>query len=295
MKRVVSMSQIVQGQRVNLGNLTTLKVGGAGELWEVNGLEDLRAATALPYRVIGAGSNLLISDAGVAERVVKLGSSYNDIKTYVAQPDIWLGAATPVPGLVRRSAEAGLSGLEGLLGVPAVLGGAICMNAGTRFGSMADTVREVEVFIEGSLERLHADELGLSYRHSALPEGAIITRARLEFTPSTPEAVQAKLARVDAARKGQPKVKSAGCAFKNPQDDSAGKLIDQAGLKGLQVGDALVSSEHANFIVNLGGATASDVVKLLELIRSKVDKALEIEWELWGFDTPEFERQGSTL
>ena len=169
------------------------------------------------------------------------------------------------------------------------------MNAGTRFGSMADTVREVEIFIEGSLERLHADELGLSYRHSALPEGAIITRARLEFTPSTPEAVQAKLAQVDAARKGQPKVKSAGCAFKNPQDDSAGKLIDQAGLKGLQVGDALVSSEHANFIVNLGGATASDVVKLLELIRSKVDKALEIEWELWGFDTPEFERQGRTL
>ena len=276
----------VQGVATPLAKLTTLKVGGEGELWEVNSLEDLRAATRQPYRVIGAGSNLLVSDAGVEERVIKLGGAYNDIKSYTGQRDVWLGAATPVPGLVRRSADAGMSGLEGLLGVPAVLGGAICMNAGTRFGSMVDTVREVEVFVDGKVERLHADELGLNYRHSALPDNAIILKARLEFTPSTVETVQAKLAQVDAARKTQPKVKSAGCAFKNPRGDSAGRLIDEAGLKGLRVGDAQVASEHANFIVNLGAATASDVVELLELIRSKVSTPLELEWELWGFGNP---------
>ena len=93
------------------------------------------------------------------------------------------------------------------------------------------------------------------------------------------------MAQVDAARKGQPKTKSAGCAFKNPSGDSAGRLIDAAGLKGLQVGQARVSHEHGNFIVNLGGATAADVAALLEQIRKRVDVPLETEWELWGFDT----------
>lgn len=274
----------MRGKSVSLAKLTTLKVGGPGEVWEVNSLADLRAASSAPYRVIGAGSNLLIGDAGVPERVIKLGPAYNDIKNYSGQQDVWLGAATPVPGLVRRSAEVGMSGLEGLLGVPAVLGGAITMNAGTRFGSMANTLKEVEVFLDGKLQRLDASELGLSYRHSALPEGAVIVRARLEFTPSTPEQVQAKLKEVDAARKGQPKIKSAGCAFKNPQGDSAGRLIDVAGLKGLEVGGAMVSLEHGNFIVNTGKATGKDVMELLSLIKDKISIPLEIEWELWGFD-----------
>ena len=198
---------------------------------------------------------------------------------------MWLGAATPLPGLVRRAADAGWSGLEGLLGIPAVLGGAAAMNAGTRFGELADTLREVEIFVDGHLERLPADALGLSYRHSELPPGGVLTRVRLALTPSSPERVRAKLAQVDAARKGQPKLKSAGCAFKNPSGDSAGRLIDAAGLKGLQVGQAKVSAEHGNFIVNLGGATAADVVELLEQLRLRVEVPLTTEWELWGFDT----------
>jgi UDP-N-acetylmuramate dehydrogenase len=168
--------------------------------------------------------------------------------------------------------------------VPAVLGGAIAMNAGTRFGEMSDTLQEVEVFLQGRLERLPASALNLRYRHSEFPKGAIVTRARLTFTPSTPAKVQENLDRVDAARKGQPKIKSAGCAFKNPPGYSAGKLIDEAGLKGLRVGDAMVSHEHGNFIVNLGNATAKDVLALLDLIRQRVSVPLEIEWQLWGLE-----------
>lgn len=274
-------------KRVRLSTLTTLGVGGEAGLWEVETTGELAAATQAPYRVLGAGSNLLVADAGVKERVIKLGRAYNDVRSFGAghssAHDVWLGAATPLPGLVRRAAEVGWSGLEGLLGVPAVLGGAVAMNAGTRFGEMSDTLQEVEVFVNGGLERLPADALELSYRHSSLPPGAVLTRVRLRLTPSSPERVRAELARVDAARQGQPKSKSAGCAFKNPPGDSAGRLIDDAGLKGLRVGQAVVSPEHGNFIVNLGGATAADIVRLLELIRARVGTPLMAEWELWGF------------
>jgi len=268
---------------VRLAALTTLGVGGEAELWEAETPADLTEATREPFRVLGAGSNLLVADAGVRERVIKLGRAYNDVRTFGTGHDVWLGAATPLPGLVRRAADLGLSGLEGLLGVPAVLGGAVAMNAGTRFGEMSNTLQEVEVFVDGGFERLPADALGLSYRHSRLPAGAVLTRARLRLTPSSPERVRARLAQVDAARRGQPKNKSAGCAFKNPLGDSAGRLIDAAGLKGLRVGQAVVSPEHGNFIVNLGGATARDVLGLLERVREGVEVPLETEWELWGF------------
>src|SRR5690606_26038225 len=108
------------------------------------------------------------------------------------------------PGLVRRAQRAGLSGLEGLLGVPAVLGGAVAMNAGTRFGELSDTLQEVEVFVAGRLERLPADRLDLSYRHAVLPAGAIVTRARLRLTRSDSQSVEQRLAAVDAARNSQP-------------------------------------------------------------------------------------------
>lgn len=270
---------------VKLKTLTTLGVGGEAELWTIECERDLYQATREPYRVLGAGSNLLVHDDGVTERVVKLGRAYNDLNAFAGQLELWLGAATPLPGLVRRTAEAGLSGLEGLLGIPAVLGGAVAMNAGTRFGELSDTLQEVELFIDGALERVSADALGLSYRRSQLPDGAIVTRVKLKLAPSTPERVKALLAKVDAARKGQPKVKSAGCAFKNPPGDSAGRLIDQHGLKGLRVGQAMVSHEHGNFIVNLGGATAREVMALLTTVQQRVTPPLEIEWRLWGFES----------
>lgn len=276
----------VSVRTVELSDYTTLKVGGPASLWEVEDLAGLKEATSEPYRVLGGGSNLLVADAGVPERVIRLGRSFNDVRSFGDKHDVWLGAATPLPGLVRRAQRAGLSGLEGLLGVPAVLGGAVAMNAGTRFGELSDTLQEVEIFVDGSLERLPADSLSLRYRHAELPRGAVVTRARLRLTPSDPESVATKLQAVDAARTGQPKVKSAGCAFQNPPGDSAGRLIDAAGLKGLRVGEAMVAHEHGNFVLNLGGATAADVLALITEVRSRLEEQgvqLRLEWRLWGF------------
>lgn len=269
-------------RQVELKAFTTLKVGGPAELWEVDDEADLKEATAEPYRVIGAGSNLLVADEGVCDRVIRLGRPFNDMASFGGRADLWLGAGTPLPGLVRRAQRAGLSGLEGLLGVPAVLGGAVAMNAGTRFGEMSDTLQEVELFVNGGLERVPAEALNLSYRHAELPAGAVITRVRLKFTPSTPEQVQTAMDAVDAARAGQPKVKSAGCAFKNPAGDSAGRIIDHAGLKGLRVGDAMVAHEHGNFVLNLGAATSADVEELLAQVQARVPVPLQMEWRRWG-------------
>lgn len=270
-------------RRVRLRDYTTLRVGGEAELWEVESSSDLREATSEPFLVLGSGANLLVADGGVAERVVRLGRAYNSMPDFAAGAETWVGAATPLPGLVRRAQRAGLSGLEGLSGVPAVVGGAVAMNAGTRFGEMSGAVAAVELFVDGGLEVVPAAELGFTYRHTDLPPGAVVTRALLRLAPSTPEAVAASMAAVDAARAGQPKVKSAGCAFKNPAGASAGKLIDEAGLKGLRVGDAMVSFEHGNFIVNAGEATAADVTALLAEVRSRVPVPLELEWRRWGF------------
>ncbi|HZJ09541.1 MAG TPA: UDP-N-acetylmuramate dehydrogenase, partial [Trueperaceae bacterium] len=146
--------------------------------------------------------------------------------------------------------------------------------------------QEVEVFVDGAFERLPADRLELSYRRAVFPPGAIVTRARLRLTRSDPDAVARRLEAVDGARKGQPKVKSAGCAFQNPAGDSAGRLIDEAGLKGLRVGDAMVAHEHGNFILNLGAATATDVRTLIAEVQSSLAARgveLELEWRLWGF------------
>ncbi len=272
-------------ENVQLKGYTTLGVGGPAELWTVETPEDLKEATQAPYRVLGNGSNLLVSDQGVTERVIKLGGAFTtwDLSltpqngVYITG---WIGAGAMLPLLVQEAARRGLSGLEGLLGIPATIGGAVRMNAGTRYGEIADALEVVEVFHDGKLHLYRPEELGFAYRTSHLPPGGIVTRVRFRLTPATPAAVRERMALVDRARKGQPKKKSAGCAFKNPAGDSAGRLIDVHGLKGLREGQAMVSLEHGNFIVNLGGATARDVWRLVQRIRSVIP--LELEWEVWG-------------
>lgn len=268
-------------ERLRLSKLTTLGVGGEAQVWTVETAEDLAKATQAPYKVLGNGSNLLVADSGVKERVIRLGGMFIQWN-----PDLssWVGAGALVPTLLQASARLGLSGLEGLHGVPAQMGGAVKMNAGTRFGEMADALELVEIWHDGALHQYRPQELGFTYRHSVLPQGSIVTRAKLHFTPSTEEAVRARIARVDAARKGQPKKKSAGCAFKNPAGDSAGRMIDRHGLKGTTVGQARISHEHGNFIVNLGGASSTDVYELIRRVQAVLP--LELEWEVWGAIQP---------
>jgi len=179
----------------------------------------------------------------------------------------------------------GLSGLEGLVGIPAQVGGAVWMNAGTRYGEMFDSLYELEVVSNGEARIYAPEELNYCYRSSGIPRGDIVTRVRLQLTPSTPEAVETRMFESDTARKGQPKARTAGCAFKNPtvsgQKVSAGLLIDRAGLKGLRVGQAMIALEHGNFVVNLGGATSADVKELLRQVEERLEVALEWEYELW--------------
>jgi UDP-N-acetylmuramate dehydrogenase len=278
---------------VNLASLTTLGVGGPAELWVCHDLAQLREATLAPFRVIGGGSNLLVADEGVPERVVKLAGEFSSMDlapdpAWSTPGEIvtgWVGAAKPIPSLLRALQRLGLSGLEGVWGVPAVVGGAVRMNAGTRFGEMADALFEVEVFAAGEARVYRPEALGFSYRRSRLPEGGVVTRVRLRLTPSTPAAVQARMDLADEARKGQPHMRTFGCAWKNPPGESAGRLVDRAGLKGSRVGGAMVSLEHGNFVVNAGNATAADVLALLRQVEVRLGVPLEREVEVWGPDT----------
>jgi UDP-N-acetylmuramate dehydrogenase len=279
---------------VRLSSFTTLGVGGEAELWVAHDLAQLREATSAPYRILGGGSNLIVSDSGVPERVIRLGGEYSksdlepdpnlSSETHIVTG--WVGAAKPIPGLVRQLQQRGLSGIEGLWGVPAQVGGAVRMNAGTRYGEMADALYQLEVFVDDKTKVFTPDQLGFQYRNSSLPNGkngaGIVTKVRLKLEQATPEIVQERMNLADNARKGQPHQRTFGCAWKNPAGFSAGKLVDQAGLKGAKVGGAMISLEHGNFVVNQGNATAKDVLELLSNIERQLGIDLEREVEIWG-------------
>lgn len=280
-------------ERLPLARYTTLGVGGESEVWFVATHEQLAEAMQAPYRILGGGSNLVIADSGVPERVIRLSGPFAE-RDLEADPELstnkeivtgWVGGGVPLPGLVRELQKRGLSNLEGTVGIPGQVGGSVWMNAGTRFGEMFDGLHTIEIATPGGVKQVSPHDLNWSYRTSGIPRNHIVTRVRLKLRPSTPEAVQEKMDAADQARKGQPKNKTPGCAFKNPTLDgkkvSAGLLIDQAGLKGTRVGNAMIAPEHANFIVNLGGASAADVHALLEIIRERVGVPMELEYELW--------------
>ncbi len=281
-------------RRVRLAQFTTLGVGGEAELWVCHDASQLREAMKAPYRVLGGGSNLIVADEGVSERVVKLGGDFSEADL---EPDAarssdtvyvtgWVGAAKPIPALIRALQKRGLSGLEGLVGVPAAVGGAVRMNAGTRYGEMSEALEAVEVVVDGVSKIYKPEELGFVYRNSSIPNGVngvgIVTRVKLRLAPSSPDAVQERMNLADEARKGQPHWRTFGCAWKNPTQQSAGRLVDQAGLKGTKVGGAMVSLEHGNFIINIGGASSDDVLTLLNLVESKLGIPLEREVEIWA-------------
>lgn len=277
-------------ERQPLSRYTTLGVGGEAEVWFVSSLEQLKEAISQPYRVLGGGSNLVISDAGVPERVIRLtGELAERDLTLTPVNDEWhtgwVGGGAPLPGLLRALQKLGLSNLEGTVGIPGQVGGSVWMNAGTRYGEMFDGLALIEIVTPGGVRHVTPDELNWGYRHSGIARGEVVSRVRLRLKKSTPEKVAERMLAADSARKGQPKNRTPGCAFKNPTLDgqkvSAGLLIDRAGLKGTQVGGAIISPDHGNFIVNLGNATAADVHALLEMIRERVGVAMELEYEVW--------------
>lgn len=240
----------------------------------------------LPLRVLGFGSNLLVSDDGVRGAVIRL-ENEAFCQSSFEQTTLTAGAGANLNKLVLESVRKGLSGLEALTGIPGSVGGAVRMNAGGRFGDIGSVVRSVTVMDRtGQVFEKTKPELVFDYR-SVNITARVILAATIELTESDPEMLLQHVKEVWIYKKNsQPlDMRNAGCIFKNPRGLSAGALIDRAGLKGTRIGRAVVSDKHANFIVTEKGCKSADVRQLMELIREKVrekfDVDLEPEIEIW--------------
>ncbi|NPB09376.1 MAG: UDP-N-acetylmuramate dehydrogenase [Thermodesulfobacteria bacterium] len=266
-----------------LARHTTLRVGGVADFFFApeNYFELLRGVTlaeemGLPLTFLGGGSNLLVRDGGVRGLVVSLRA----MRSFSREGDLLEAEAGAfVPEILSFCATCGLSGLEFLAGVPATIGGAVVMNAGAFGQEMKDVLTEVTVLENGAFRTFKVEELPFSYRSWGGPEKALVVKAKLRLFSSSPEEVRGKMSRFLAQRKHKQPLRqqTAGCVFKNPAEAPAGYLIEKAGLKGCVCGQAAISRKHANFIVNLGGARASEVLSLMDRAKEEVFKAFGIE------------------
>ena len=243
----------------------------------------------MPLTVIGAVSNMIIRDGGVAGVVVRLARGFGDIA--VEADGIIAGAAALDVTVAETAAAHALAGLEFLVGIPGTIGGAVAMNAGAYGAEVKDVLDWAEVATPAGLLRLSAADLHFAYRHAALPARAVVTRARFHATPGDAAAIAARLNDIRAAREAtQPvRARTGGSTFKNPPGaKKAWELIDEAGCRGLALGAAQVSEKHCNFLLNTGGATASEIEALGEMVRARVRAATDIvlEWEIKRIGRP---------
>lgn len=281
-----------------LGSKTTIRIGGAARVYaEPAGIPDLQAllrtaaAQGIRVHLLGRGSNLIVPDEGVEGLVISLASPGWVTFEPRAGGRVWAGAGLRLKNLCGLAAKAGLSGFEFLEGIPGSVGGALRMNAGAMGGWMFDVVDEVQVMqLDGTVQVLPRATLHVQYRQCAELREAIALGALLRpVAQADAEAVNRQIALYRRKRQEtQPREPSAGCVFKNPPGNSAGRLIDESGLKGARVGDAEVSPVHANFIINRGHATGADVLELVRRVRARVRevKGVELEPEvlLYGKD-----------
>lgn len=273
----------------SLAELTTLRVGGAAAaLAVVERDEDLAAVGAVcretgrPWLVVGRGSNLLVADEGWPGIAVTLGRGFRgiEVRTDPEGGTAVLGGAEPLPTVAMRLADAGLAGAAWAAGVPGTLGGAVRMNAGAHGGEVADHLVDTDVvrLRSGLREQWSLEACGLSYRHSELPDDAVVVGATWRLEAGDRDTIRTEVREVrDWRREHQPiNEPNCGSVFTNPSGDSAGRLVESVGGKGLTVGGAQVSTRHANFIVTRPGATAADVVALIEELRRRVEEATGI-------------------
>ena len=278
---------------VSLGKHSHLKIGGNASVFIEPWAEEDAAHVVrvcrehgLPLRVLGGGSNLLISDEGVDEVVVYFGQWKRVVRD---ENRLIASAGASLPSLLRMAKEAKLTGLEHLIGIPAQVGGAVAMNAGTKYGECFDTLESLRVIdAEGVLKTLQRAECSPRYRDGGLGE-SLVTTATFALEPGNAIEIQERMESMLKERNRTQPVseRSCGCIFKNPEGTSAGRLIDAAGLKGMGVGDIEVSTKHANYFVNKGEGTAQQVLELVERVRERVREdagvELELEVKLWGF------------
>jgi UDP-N-acetylmuramate dehydrogenase len=272
-----------------LGEFTWFRVGGPAQAFFMPQDEDdlayvLRNMPAeIPVTVIGAGSNLIVRDGGVPGVVVRLGRGFNDIKTQ-DNNRVVAGTAMLDVMVARAAQTAAITGLAFLSGIPGTIGGALRMNGGAYGGETKDILIEARgVDRQGNLRTFSNAELGFSYRHCGVPDDIIFTSAVFQGRAGDPEAIAAEMVEIKKKREAsQPRNRTGGSTFKNPPGHSAWKLVDEAGCRGLTVGQAKVSELHSNFLINLERARAADIETLGETVRARVKahSGVELEWEI---------------
>lgn len=261
-------------------NHTTWRIGGpADRLVQPESTEELQQAiqeaqkAGEPYYVIGGGSNLLVSDEGIAGTVIQLGGSLTGLQ--ISETSIIAEAGVPLPFLARKAAEHGLSGLEFAAGIPGSVGGAVVMNAGAYQGQISNVIEQVICCdASGQLITLHVADCGFAYRNSRFKNNRelVIVSVKMNLQPGRKEDIMEQMQKNTASRNAKQPVEypNAGSIFKNPPGDAAGRLIELIGAKGWRQGDAKVSEKHSNFIVNIGSASCQDVLQLVDRVKQAV-------------------------
>ncbi|SBV99905.1 UDP-N-acetylenolpyruvoylglucosamine reductase [uncultured Alphaproteobacteria bacterium] len=298
LKRLADRLPPVRGRLtfgVSLASVTWFGVGGPADvLFKPADAADLADFLAdkpddLPVTVLGVGSNLLVRDGGVRGVVVRLGRAFAEV---IAEGDtVRAGSAALDASAAKIAQRARLTGLEFLSGIPGTVGGAVVMNAGAYGREIKDAlVRATVLDPSGFRHFLTADDLGLAYRRSALPEGWIVTEALFRGAPGDAAAIAAKMAAIRTAREESQPLgsRTGGSTFANPPGYKAWELVDRAGCRGLRIGGAVVSEKHCNFLVNAGGATAADIETLGEEVRRRVlaQSGIELTWEIRRIGEP---------
>ena len=264
---------------VPMSEYTSLMIGGTADVMafpqDEGDLKDLLAFAEtkdFPFYVVGGGTNLLVRDGGVRGIVINMSEGFKDI-VWQDETKAIVGSGVKLAELLDQSKEKGLSGLEFAAGIPGTVGGAVAMNAGAYGSEMKDIVEGVELLgKKGQKLFMPKSEIQFSYRKTELPKGAVVIRAHMRFEKKSTAEIKARIKELRERRKTTAAISfpNAGSIFKNPEGMFAGKLIEEAGLKGERSGDAQVSEVHANCIVNLGRARAKEVLQLMALIRDRV-------------------------
>jgi UDP-N-acetylmuramate dehydrogenase len=278
----------VECQRgVSLAGCTSLAIGGTTDLLLVRdsrhlpGIIALLDEEGLPHRLLGGGTNLLVEDGELSWVVLQLAPAEHAVR--IEGRTAYVDAAADLGRTVTFCARHNLGGMEGLIGVPGTVGGALRMNAGAYGTQIGSFVREIDVYRAASraIERLRGSDLRFAYRHTSFAPDDIILGVTLELLEKPYEEIVRGIRMCNEKRRAsQPlHLKSAGCIFKNPPGMSAGRMIDQLGLKLFRVGDAMVSDRHANFFINAGRATSADMLALIAAVREKVNAAFGVELE----------------
>ena len=286
-------AQVLRDERMS--RHTTYRIGGPASLFVCPHSYEALAKTLqvlsrerVDWVILGRGSNLLVSDAGYKGCVIVLDDEFSRVQ--VGEDCLTAGAGALLSRVVTDACKAGLSGLEPCVGIPGTVGGAVSMDAGTRREWIGSRVRDVVVLRPGTgLHRYLGSDLSWGYRATSIPSSEIVLEATFDLTPASPKDIAADMEkRLRRRRQSQPLgAPSCGSVFRNPPDASAGALIESCGLKGATCGGAQISEEHANFILNRGGAQAADVVALIQrahddvLAKHGVDLACEVK--LLGF------------